>query len=694
MTLKLLSTLALSLAVSFAAAFPDGCKSYSAPSSSVSESSPLLSSILVGDAFHLGAVYLSDLSLSSTSQVEALKISLSAVTPKLDPVTITLKSTGEGGTATSLSGVIFDDAASASFPDGLEAPPPPLISGSFFPCQDLSTFVNSSSSSTDAGEGGSHGSWVLRIVDLSETPSAGTLNLSSWSLILCPANVVITPPIDATSPQVSSLSGQADNTTSLSLLENILNRIDRNVSSTDPLSVLNNTLARDWSSYQGNVSNASAFQRIENRLNKLLTGYSTNATSGSLLGSFRMGNETLPSGPTARLLDALRTVINDLEGSNTSAAGNSILTRSSTPGVSSASGPSDAAGSSLLNLKSSLLSGSMLKSLASSLTGLSSSGNYLQQAMQFVQSIEAKVSSSPLVSTAKAGLQSIESLASQSIQSKINLFSSQSSLLKSQLQTKISSYENAVQLSSSLISQAIQQHSQSALKHAQSIKAKATNLKGELSNTTASKLIRSKLSSISQSAHAIGNIGKTLSGDVTSLIQQLAQLYKSQLSGVSDIASAKTSARLTQAQSLADASISALISVVDKINTALDQWSSGAGPLAGKDIKLYESGLSFLNTGLQAVKARIVSAPTQIDYSTLLSNLKSSKVSALSGPSSGGILSTAAADVKQEVQKFYSSLGSGATGALNTQLVGKINQFDAKVKSLFPKLASTVQGKM
>lgn len=208
--------------------------------------------------------------------------------------------------------------------------------------------------------------------------------------------------------------------------------------------------------------------------------------------------------------------------------------------------------------------------------------------------------------------------------------------------------------------------------------------------------MQSHLSSISQSAHAVGNIGKALSGEVNALVQKLMGAYKTQLSGVSDIASAKSSATLSQAQALADTSLSALSSVIDKWTTALTGWSSGVGPLAGKNIKLYESGLSFLNTGLQAVKARIVSAPSTIDYSTLLSNLGSSRVSAQSGPASSGSLlskaNTMAADVKQQVQQFYSSLGSGATGATNMNLVSKIDAFDAKIKALFPKLSAATTG--
>ena len=706
MTFRLLSLglVLLSIAVSVAS-FPDGCKQYYVPVSSGAVSSPVLSSILVGDAFHLGAVYVSDLSLSSTSSMEALKITLSAVTSSsIDPVTVTLKSTGEGGVSTALSAVTFDDLASGTFPDNLDSPPP-VISGSFFPSEDLTTFVNSSNTSTNAGEGGSYGSWVLRVVDLSpQDPPAGSLTLSSWSLILCPDTVILPPPVeflpmaDEVGASVSAQSGSNDNSSSLSLLEDILNRIDRNTSG--PLSSLNNTLARDFADYQaGGSTNASVFQRIENRLNKLLAGYSSaNGTnsSASLLGSFQLGNLTLPTGPTARLLDALRTVISDMDGSP--GRSSSILrsiTSSSPPSVSAADGPS------------SLLGGSMLKSLASSLTGVSSS-NYLQQVTSFLQSLESKaasplVSNSPLVSklqstgsNAKLAIGALESLASQSIQSKLNLLNSQTSLIKSQLQGKISNYENVIQLSSGLISQAITQHSNSILGAGKQIQARAQGLKSQLSNTKVSKLMQAHLSSITQSAHAVGNIGKTISGEVASLVQQLMGVYKAQLQGVSDIASAKSSATLTLAQAKADTTLSALSAVIDKWNAALDGWSSNVGPLAGKEIKLYQSGLSFLNTGLQAVKARVVSTPTTVNYSTLLSNLGASKVSALSGPtSSGTLLSQAtakAADVKAQVQQFYSSLGSGATGATNLNLIGKIDAFDAKIKSLFPKLAAATSG--
>ncbi|KAL6763077.1 hypothetical protein V8C86DRAFT_466761 [Haematococcus lacustris] len=157
---------------------------------------PILSVLNVPDAFPLGSVSLGPLSIEHP-QIGALKITLSAAASASDtPTTVTLKDVGYGSSGSNLQSVAFSDTATTAFPLVAAAAP---FTGTWKPVEPLSTLASGASSA--AGQGGSEGSWVLRIVDLRD--ASRPINLQSWSLTLCPATSAASTETPALAPAAS-----------------------------------------------------------------------------------------------------------------------------------------------------------------------------------------------------------------------------------------------------------------------------------------------------------------------------------------------------------------------------------------------------------------------------------------------------------------------------------------------------------
>jgi hypothetical protein len=67
-----------------------------------------------------------------------------------------------------------------------------------------------------------------------------------------------------------------------------------------------------------------------------------------------------------------------------------------------------------------------------------------------------------------------------------------------------------------------------------------------------------------------------------------------------------------QAQYRAETSIDTLTGALAYINSALESYSEGKGPLVGTSLSTYQSGLDLMQSGLQKIKAAIVARPANV----------------------------------------------------------------------------------
>ncbi|KXZ45572.1 hypothetical protein GPECTOR_53g158 [Gonium pectorale] len=172
-------------ATTTAAAVGSDCQTYSKLDSlatPIAANDSLISTIVVPDDFKIGSVAVKDIRVTH-SRVGALKISLSASplgengasASSLAP-SVVLKDVRSGSTGANLNGTAFDDSAAAAFPADAAAAPFP---GTWKPAANLSAAF--------AGLPSAAGSWSLRVVDLGDKRDGRTIQLTGWTLVLCPA---------------------------------------------------------------------------------------------------------------------------------------------------------------------------------------------------------------------------------------------------------------------------------------------------------------------------------------------------------------------------------------------------------------------------------------------------------------------------------------------------------------------------
>ncbi|EFJ45777.1 hypothetical protein VOLCADRAFT_93843 [Volvox carteri f. nagariensis] len=166
---------------------PASCLSYCKLDSTVVPSSataPVVSTLVVPDTFPVGSVAVADISLEH-SRVGALKISLVALplvaSPASPPlVSAVLKDVRSGSSGANLVGTGFtDDGSAAPFPSDASSAP---FTGTWRSAESMSAAFASLPSAA--------GSWSLRVADLGQGRANRTIQLTKWTLVLCPANAV------------------------------------------------------------------------------------------------------------------------------------------------------------------------------------------------------------------------------------------------------------------------------------------------------------------------------------------------------------------------------------------------------------------------------------------------------------------------------------------------------------------------
>lgn len=192
------------------------CHVYSSPGNIAVFTGVARDSIAVTDGFEL-----TDLAVTVSvahASINALKISLTAQPPSdssdalpSSQRTIILKSSTVGGAGGVLQRTTFNDSATQSLPESSAAAP---FSGTYLPVQRLS-FLYDGEHGTEAGEGGTLGTWVLQVDDPVNATANRGIALNGWSLRMCGlADAASTAPAaevstNSQSPAVTASSGPA-----------------------------------------------------------------------------------------------------------------------------------------------------------------------------------------------------------------------------------------------------------------------------------------------------------------------------------------------------------------------------------------------------------------------------------------------------------------------------------------------------
>ncbi|KAG1664634.1 hypothetical protein FOA52_011771 [Chlamydomonas sp. UWO 241] len=418
-------------------------------------------------------------------------------------------------------------------------------------------------------------------------------------------------------------------------------------------------------------SNESAVQFIQTRIDDLLNGAETGGVRGAVENSlnstsmFRVGNTTLPQGPTINFLSSLRSLVDELDAADTAAAANSTTLRAS---ISAADAASPVAISAFAGPAA-----DRLAELAPGLASLTSgSGGYLDTVSSTLAALQDAVASRPAVSAATALGSSVRDYSSSKVKSAVSLLNSQSGLIEAAINNRLNSYDAALEGASGIITQAIEKMSDnvisqgkqlrvSAMSAKDAVQQGASGIKDMLVGTNVGTSVAAQLDHIAKTSDSIAEVARTMRESTVGVLRTLVGVYRSQLQTATGLAATAGSAGLRQAQATAENSIDSLSSTVSKTTAALEQAAEGKGPLAGAALNSYSSGLRLFQAVLQAVRGRIVSAPTQVpDYATL-----KAAVASRTG------------DNVRALQDFYDSLGVGARATKVISLLGDIDSFSA-----------------
>ncbi|KAK2076700.1 hypothetical protein QBZ16_005460 [Prototheca wickerhamii] len=133
--------------------------------------------------------------------VQKLKISLMAQPPtdSMDSLpsssrTILLKMSGVGGRGSLLQKTSFNDSASIGLPEDQTHQP---FTGTYIPTQRLG-FMHEGGDGTLASQGGSQGTWILRVEDPTLNGTKGDIALNGWTLRLCGKEAPVETIVDTT----------------------------------------------------------------------------------------------------------------------------------------------------------------------------------------------------------------------------------------------------------------------------------------------------------------------------------------------------------------------------------------------------------------------------------------------------------------------------------------------------------------